>query len=132
MLVPGLDRGQHPLSRCPLYRTAQRDVGGNVNDVEPLRGQQHEGAFRLRQIGQQPGMTVVMMAGEVHRLLVDWRGNDAIRPAAHGHLDRPRDVAHRGLTGDGADLADLRQRRVERHLFHHDGSIPWACGYFER
>ena len=97
--VPGADRLQHPLRLRPVDRGAQRDVGRDVDDVQPLRGEQHPRRLLPGQVREQPGVAVVVVAGGVQRLLVDRRGDDARGPARL----RPFD--------GGADVLEARPRR---------------------
>jgi hypothetical protein len=128
VIVAGFDGGQHPLGLGALDRALQRDMGGDVDGVQPLGGQQHEGALRACQMCEKTGVTVMVMAGKVHRFLVDRRGDDDIGLTRHGEIDGAGDIAHRGIASDGADLADFGEGRAERDFVDGDPVVTRCIG----
>ena len=114
--MAGADRLEHPLRRRPVDRGAQRDMGRDVDDVQPLGGEQHPRRLLPGQVREQAGVAVVVVAGGVQRLLVDRRGDDA------GGLARLRPVRRRcGCTGSG--LAAARTQHAEPVRQPLDGHV---------
>ncbi len=80
------------------------------------------------EMGKKPRVAVEMMAGEVHRLLVDRRRDDAIDLAGHGKFDGALDVAHGCVSRHGTDLADLRQAAVDHDFIDRNDTSRRHCG----
>jgi len=67
-------------------------------------------------------MAVMMVAGEVHRLLVDRGCDDDVGLPGCGEFNRPGDITNRRLTRDRADLSDFGKRRIDRDLLDSHGA----------
>ena len=118
--MAGPNRLEHPFGRRPVDRRPKRHVRRDVDDVQPLRGEQHPGSTLPGQVREQPGVAVVVVAGRVQGFLVDRSGDDAggapgLRPV-HGGSD----VLEAGLAASGAENAEAVGQAFDRNVDHRD------------
>ena len=130
--VAGADRRQHAFGRRAADRGPQRDVGGDMDDVQPLGGEEHPRWAATGQMREQPGVAVIVMACGVQRFLVDRRRDDPGGLAGLREFDRGADVLEDRLAAARAEHPEpLRQTR-HRHVDQGHGVRRLARWGFER
>jgi hypothetical protein len=90
--------GHDPLRREQRRHIAKRHVCRHQHDAEAIRRKHHGHRHVAREMGQPFGMTGPGKSGQVQRMLVGRRRDDAVHLACHGHARGRLD----GVAGDAA------------------------------
>ena len=94
------------------HRLGERDVRGEVEDVE-VAGREHEAeVLHAELVGQQLGVAGPLVAAGLHRRLVQRSGHDAVDGAVAGETAGLDHEAVGAVPGDRAQLADGAPRRA--------------------
>ena len=97
-------RAQLGLGRDARDDVGQRHVDGHQQHAQLVIGQHHGEVRRAGAFGQDLGMAGIVDAGQVHGMLVQWRGDDGADGARLGVVDGGADVVVGAASGLGAEL----------------------------
>ena len=86
---------------------AERHVGRDEHDAEPVGGEHHRNVHPAGQLGQPLGVPGPAESGLVQGVLLDRRRDDRVHLAAERHRRRPLD----GVSRDAARLDGARRAR---------------------
>ena len=114
------DDGQLPLGLTRSMASRKRDVGADVDHLQLVGDEHHRVVFRAGQVGQDLGVPGILVAGEVHGLLVERRGRYRPDAPRARQLRRPLDVAEGRVAGPRVELAErqvLRQVGLGDHIY---------------
>src|SRR5919107_705840 len=104
----------------PLYGLPQGDVGRDVDHLQLFSDEHHGVVFRARQFGQDLGVPGILVACQVHGLLVERRGRYRPDAPLARQPRRPLDVAEGRVTGPCVKFAEreiLGQFGLGDHIY---------------
>ena len=110
-------------SRSGLARSMasfERDVGRDVDHLQLVCDEHHRVVFRAREFGQDLGVTGILVAGQVHGLLVERRCRYRPDAPRARQSRRPLDVAEGGVASPRVELAErqvLGQFGLRDHIY---------------
>src|SRR5919199_1828322 len=116
------DHGQLALGPDPLYRLSQGDVGAHVYDLQLVGNEHHRVVLRTGELGEDLGVPRVVVARQVHRLLVQRRGRYRPDAPRARQLRCPLQVAERRVASPRIELAERQVRGELAHGEHVNGA----------
>src|SRR5918995_4044107 len=111
------DHGELPLGLYLFYGLPQRDVGGNVDDLELVGDEHHRVVLRACEVRQDLRVPRVLVPRQVHGLLVQRSGGYRADAPGARQLGRPLQVPERRVASPRVEHAE---RQVVGQLAHHE------------
>ena len=103
-LIPNADYIQHPLLLNPVAGLPQGHMGGHMDHPHVLMGQHHGIVFGSGQISINLRVAGIVMACQVHGLLIKGIGDRGIHLSVHGKFNYLLHIPERGVPAHGGHL----------------------------